>query len=1152
MPDIRFAFLPRHSLAIALTLLPLAEGSQAAQTTENHTEHRVLRPMLTGNIDRPLRYTPDGRDFVIVNGSESFNRPLYGAPSAFRVDAGDRPQFSFYLPGRGGNLQLGFATKAGMKWLHDAQRIEARYRNGTMVYEIRDPLLGNGSLRLTALAPKSAEGLLLKMENASGGGDVEVFAAFGGVEGRRGGRDGDIGCEAQPVREFFRFRPEYCRNNQVVVAGDGFTVKGSPGSITALVPGKTEARAADATRWDNLEKLAGDRQEKPDLPVALAKTNLLPGQTIHIGFQYFPPKKEGIAPWTLADLPALFERELKQQTAIAGHVKVTTPDPFVNAAVAALNVAADGVWDDQAKGFTHGAVAWRIVLLGWRGAYSGDVLGWPERTRAHVGRFAARQNTSPVPAAIPPPEPAHNLSRNENALHSNGDMSKSHYDMNLVAVDAIFRHILWTGDMEYARQIWPVIERHMAWERRLFRREFGPEKLPLYEAYCCIWASDALAYSGGGATHSSAYNLFHNRMAARLAKLLGHDPSIYEREAELLERGMQSHLWLKDRGWFAEWKDLLGEQLTHPEAAAWTFYHTVDSEVPSPMQAWQMSRFVDTRLPHFPLRGPGVPEGTQTISTTSWMPYDWSLNNVVLAETMHTALAQWQAGRPDAAYSLFKGAILDSMYLGICPGNVGMCTWFDINRREAQRDFSDGVGAMSRTVMEGLFGITPDLLAGEINIRPGFPAAWNQAAIEHPSFGFQFVREGLAERFTFQSRFAKPVALRLVVPALRDEVESVTANGAPAAWTLVSDSVGSPRIQIVVPPAAERTLEIRWRGKLPAPPPVEVIANAGQSVELDAGAAIDRCEDPQGVLSGIRIAGSKLSGTASGTPGHRTLFAHVAQGKLAWWQPVALDVREPNPPAPLVFTTDWNARTDNPGALESVPMEKLFNENLNMLFKREYLSPRSPFCSLAIPKQGIGSWCNYKGSFNVDDSGLRAASSSNGGRLILPNGVPLATPGGKDAPNVALVSQWDNHPRQITLPLAGRARKIYLLMAGTTSGMQSRFDNGEVVVTYKDGTRTRLPLENPGTWWPIDQDYFIDDYAFARPGPLPARVDLKTGKVRVLDPRTFVGTGRTIPGGAATVLDLKLDPSKELESLSVRAIANEALIGLMSATLERP
>ena len=75
--------------------------------------------------------------------------------------------------------------------------------------------------------------------------------------------------------------------------------------------------------------------------------------------------------------------------------------------------------------------------------------------------------------------------------------------MNLVAVDAFFRHLLWTGDMNYARRMWPVIERHLAWERRLFRREFGPDKLPLYEAYAAIWASDNLQYNGGGVTHAS-------------------------------------------------------------------------------------------------------------------------------------------------------------------------------------------------------------------------------------------------------------------------------------------------------------------------------------------------------------------------------------------------------------------------------------------------------------------------------------------------------------------------------------------------------------------------------------------------------------------------------------------------------------------------
>jgi hypothetical protein len=48
--------------------------------------------------------------------------------------------------------------------------------------------------------------------------------------------------------------------------------------------------------------------------------------------------------------------------------------------------------------------------------------------------------------------------------------------------------------------------------------------------------------------------------------------------------------------------------------------------------------------------------------------------------------------------------------------------------------------------------------------------------------------------------------------------------------------------------------------------------------------------------------------------------------------------------------------------------------------------------------------------------------------------------------------------------------------------MQSRFDNGEVIVTYADGSTERLALNNPVNWWPIDQDYFMDDFAFRRDG----------------------------------------------------------------------
>ena len=138
-------------------------------------------------------------------------------------------------------------------------------------------------------------------------------------------------------------------------------------------------------------------------------------------------------------------------------------------------------------------------------------------------------------------------------------------------------------------------------------------------------------------------------------------------------------------------------------------------------------------------------------------------------------------------------------------------------------------------------------------------------------------------------------------------------------------------------------------------------------------------------------------------------------------------------------------------------------------------------------------------------------------KLVYRDDVLVPTPGPGEAKNVLFTSQWDNYPHEAAVTLSGRAAHAYLLMAGSTDWMQSRLDNGEVVVTYTDGTTARLALNNPVNWWPIDQDYFLDDYQFRRPEPIPPRVDLKTGRVRLLDPVAFKGQGRTVPGGAANV-----------------------------------
>jgi hypothetical protein len=64
------------------------------------------------------------------------------------------------------------------------------------------------------------------------------------------------------------------------------------------------------------------------------------------------------------------------------------------------------------------------------------------------------------------------------------------------------------------------------------------------------------------------------------------------------------------------------------------------------------------------------------------------------------------------------------------------------------------------------------------------------------------------------------------------------------------------------------------------------------------------------------------------------------------------------------------------------------------------------------------------------------------------------------------------------------------------------------------------------------------------------RVDLKTARVRVLDAATFKGAGRAVEGGAATVIEVPLDPSRQLKSLALRALANDVVIGIMGLTLD--
>jgi len=177
-----------------------------------------IKPLMESMTARPLRYRPVGGEFVIRNGGEFFNRPIYGVSSAtqsgdFRVDAGDLPDSrSIFRPRRQSQAGVHRCRGQRIQVAAEADEVVARYRPGRMIYEIKDKLLGKAccarrsSPRPPAPASWSRSMRRMSLRNTS---RVGVRRS----QRSQGQRNGDIGCERQPVSLFFQVRPKECEGN---------------------------------------------------------------------------------------------------------------------------------------------------------------------------------------------------------------------------------------------------------------------------------------------------------------------------------------------------------------------------------------------------------------------------------------------------------------------------------------------------------------------------------------------------------------------------------------------------------------------------------------------------------------------------------------------------------------------------------------------------------------------------------------------------------------------------------------------------------------------------------------------------------------------------------------------------------------------------
>ena len=661
---------------------------------------------------RSFRYYPDGREIVCKDGTNKYTRALYGGYTEYRLETSDRPIFGIFRSKSHRNIRFWLVQNGVSTPLEQTTHCEARYSAGKREYILTDDSWGKAQLRMVAMVQVDSESAIWQFEGKGLAADVKIRCVVCDVLRPNFKRHGDMNSD--PADSFDPAEKETNKQTIEWSLGNGATYVAldcdKDGQYTLFTPAGTEAETLYAKAWAHHE-------------------------------------------W------------------LENNIVFDSPDPYINTLGGVLTAASDGAWDGEV--WLHGAIVWRMHLNGWRAGYLGDVMGWPERSRSHFSAYAASQITDIEPRVpMPALDPDFGLSRAAKTwgtdMYSTGYIGRypnrkdvmHHYDMNLNYIDELLWHFEYDADTAYLREMWPVLTRHLAWEKR----NYDPDDDGLYDAYCCIWASDGLFYNSGAVSHSTAYNYRGFTLAARIAEILGEDPTYYRAEAEKTLKAMNSRLWLPERGHWVEYEDFMGLKRKHEHAALWSIYTPIDCGTATAEQAFQATQYIDSCIPHIPVLIEGAKRKDlqlYTVSTTDWLPYDWSINNVAAEEVMHTALAYFQAGRAEEGFALMKANILDQAYLGGSPGNFGQITYYDKARGELYRDFSDNCGISARTLIQGLYGIIPNALDGRCILRPGFPESWKKASVSTPYFRYTYRREGNKDIYEVEQNFTRPLQIVL-------------------------------------------------------------------------------------------------------------------------------------------------------------------------------------------------------------------------------------------------------------------------------------------------------------------------------------------------------------------------------------------------------
>lgn len=1103
-------------------------------------ERKFVRPIYPGSSGADS-FTPELQEKM----KKFPNRPVVCAKLV--------PKYSMDLHSLSGLAGYGrFAVVKGEQvlWLDEFLNIYTAYSDGVLCYRVSDPAF-RGEVSVTMEAGAYTSCLLLKVDLSAFEPGAEVYFLHGGA----------MGWNA--LRPFMDdYEPDMAYRNRVMLRGDRIEINLDAGEYEYEYEGLSEYPYYDKNYsedcawvhikdWQRQIFIRADAAEfftaGPDAlvsfcPGRLEKRNVLGG--VACARLTAPVTRFAVGKGFSTEndsIDTLFADAAVKRERLLGGLNVRSGIPELDSTVRIGAIEQDALYAGNA--FMHGALSWRYAYLGWRSSYGPLCYGMKDEVWTHCHSHA----TYGVITEGPDRGAVRDMLEHEAPDH------RLCYNMHETFLDQAKKYWEFTGDPEFAKMMAPVLESCM--ERQI--RRLKPTEDWVFENSLNTWISDAHWSMMGQCGQASSY--MYN-FANWAAEIVPEKRDYYLEMARKIHDDTNRILWQKRKGIFAYCQDTLNNKLLHTQPELADVYHSAEFGMADELQTRQMLDWVESNLKQETTDNGGKLYWSANWAPTAGRSYTHSTYEMALAEELNLAIIFFNMGMAREGYDILKSSYM-CVYGGRDPhaneevANLkkgeaevigGFACHITVNGTpRGNASFSDTTSMFGRALYEGMLGVKPRVNLGEMELAPSIPAEIPEISVESAMADYDYARRDGSVSLKYRLKAdVERLLVKLYIPV--GQVLSVTAGGEAAGYT-AEPFYDQVRVNLVLSGGKEGEILLTYRDAAVAPVEARRTVHQGETLSASyEGEEILSLNDPQGLLSNVRIAGGTLTAAVTGEPGSGVFFLRMRKDGTEYIRTVKVLI--PDDQDDFQPFLSPAAEFEGPLNWQTVPMDGLFNVDspanaMQTVHDNHYPMPGEyNLVNLNYYKDHINGRTKVRPGHEVNDSRWRGLVDENG-IAMTGEGIPFRS---KKTGNylAATTLASDCYPDGLNVPVNAAGRAVYLLVSGVTFPMQSHVENLRIRLNYADGETEVHSLQNPRDIGDMWENFWLRYHD--TPG---AGFENISGQNGVMSSAGQDLTACIPTDTEAHILRFRLREGVELSSVDFTTICDDAIFCLMGVTV---